>query len=101
VAVFANTDFALALWSAALFRRFGSARIGMEILQRHISIPFAVLQPAIENRCRHDCAVLGKKPISTNRPIEGARLNAVKQRQITIKHYGLVANRIDLGAKAS
>jgi hypothetical protein len=41
-------------------------------------------------------------PASTNRLIEKARLNAGKQSQITIKHYGFVTNGIDfLGAKAS
>jgi hypothetical protein len=39
-------------------------------------------------------------PVSTNRLIKYARLNAVKQSQITIKDYGFVANGIDLGRKS-
>jgi hypothetical protein len=38
--------------------------------------------------------------VSTNRLIKYARLNAVKQSQITIKHYGFVANGIDFGRES-
>jgi hypothetical protein len=39
-------------------------------------------------------------PVSTNRLIKYARLNAIKQSQITIKDYGFVANGIDFGRKS-